>query len=99
MCITSVQAATIRSLTAEVFGPAAQVRLFGSRATDSSKGGDIDLMVSCPAPIERPALLAARLAARLQLSLGDQHIDIVLEAPNLSTTAIHRIAREEGILL
>jgi len=60
-----------------VFGPAAQVRLFGSRATDSSKGGDIDLMVSCPAPIERPALLAAHL----QLSLGEQHIDVVLEAP------------------
>lgn len=78
-----------------MFGPAAQVRLFGSRATDSSKGGDIDLMVSCPAPIERPALLAAHL----QLSLGEQHIDVVLEAPNLSTTAIHRIAREEGILL
>lgn len=82
-----------------VFGPQVQVRLFGSRVDDRARGGDIDLLVSVAHPIERPALLASRLGARLQAALGEQRIDVVLEAPNLPLLPIHRVAHERGILL
>ncbi|TSE33858.1 nucleotidyltransferase domain-containing protein [Tepidimonas charontis] len=82
-----------------VFGPQVQVRLFGSRVDDGARGGDIDLLVTVAQPIAHPALLASRLGARLQAALGEQHIDIVLEAPNLPPRPVHRVAHEQGVLL
>lgn len=99
MRLSAQQISVIKSLTEQVFGPSAEVRLFGSRAHDDSRGGDIDLMVTLPTPVERPALLAAQLAGRLQAALGEQHLDIVLEAPNLLHQSIHKVARAEGVLL
>ena len=75
------------------------VRLFGSRADDAARGGDIDLMVSTTEPVARSALLAAVLAARLQAALSDQRIDVLVEAPYLQQQPIHQIARCEGVLL
>lgn len=99
MRLTPQQTALIKRHTADLFGPQAQVRLFGSRVDDAALGGDIDLLVTSPVPVARPALLPAQLATRLQLALGDQRIDVVLEAPNLMALPIHRIAHTEGVLL
>lgn len=99
MRLNPPQAATIKALTQQIFGTDAQVRLFGSRTDDQARGGDIDLLVTVPHAVERPAWLSAQLAGRLQTTLGNQRIDVVLEAPNLLQLAIHRIAHEEGILL
>lgn len=99
MRLTEEQTRLIKQHAAELFGPQAEVRLFGSRLRDDARGGDIDLLVSSPAPVSRPALLPAQLAARLQMALGDQRIDVVLEAPNLLPQPIHRVARAEGQLL
>lgn len=89
----------IVALTAEEVGPDAMVRLFGSRTRDDLRGGDVDLMVSLPRVVERPAWLAARLAARLARALGGRKIDLVLQAPNLQEQAVHRLAQQEGVLL
>lgn len=99
MRLAAQHAARIAGEARALFGPEVQVRLFGSRADDKARGGDIDLLITVPEPLERPALLAARLGARLRLALGDQRIDIVLEAPNLQRLPIHRIAHEQGGLL
>ncbi len=99
MRISSNQAALIKSVAHQIFGPDAQVRLFGSRVDNTALGGDIDLMVSISTPVERPALLSSQFAGRLQSALGDQRLDVVLEAPNLLQQPIHRIAHAEGILL
>ena len=99
MRLSSDEAQRIADEVRAVFGPHAQVRLFGSRVDDRARGGDIDLLVTVPQAVERPALLAAQLGARLQLALGEQHIDIVVEAPNLLPQPIHRIAHEQGVLL
>ena len=99
MRLTPEQTRLIKQHAAELFGPQAEVRLFGSRLRDDARGGDIDLLVTCPSPVSRPALLPAQLAARLQMALGDQRIDVVLEAPNLMPQPIHQVARAEGQLL
>jgi predicted nucleotidyltransferase len=93
------QADRIRKEVHALFGPRARVWLFGSRVDDAARGGDIDLLVSVPEPLLHPARLASRLGARLQLALGEQRIDVVLEAPNLQPLPIHRLAHEHGVLL
>lgn len=90
---------TIKRATAEIFGKEAEVRLFGSRVDDSARGGDIDLMVTLTRPVENPAWECARLEGAIIMRLGDQKIDVLLDAPGMKRLPIHEIAREQGILL
>ncbi len=70
MRLTPEQIQIIRRTVAEIAGPKARVRLFGSRLDDQLKGGDIDLLVEMPDPVENAAVLGARLEASLELRLG-----------------------------
>jgi predicted nucleotidyltransferase len=99
MRLTPAQHQVICSHTAAVFGAQAQVRLFGSRTDDQARGGDVDLLVSVREPVERPALRAAELAARLQMALDGMPVDVVLHAPNLRRLPIHDLALAQGIEL
>lgn len=90
---------SIRRVALEVAGADATVRLFGSRLDDTKRGGDIDLMVSVPHAVNRPAWLGAALAARLERALGGRKVDVVLHAPNLAEEAVHRVALSEGAVL
>jgi|SanBayMetagenome_1026888.scaffolds.fasta_scaffold54825_2 predicted nucleotidyltransferase len=99
MRLSAQHADVIRAETQRVFGPDARVILFGSRTDDRVRGGDIDLLVQAAHEVAQPTLKTARLWAALQLRLGEQKIDIVLEAPNLARQAIHRVALEEGVPL
>ena len=75
------------------------MRFVGSRTDDQARGGDIDLLVEMDQPVATPALLGARIGARLQQALGERRIDVVVAAPNIREQAIHRVARESGIEL
>jgi len=99
MRLTSEQVRTIRQVVAVTAGPEATVRLFGSRLDDHQRGGDIDLLVTFPSPIENAARLGAQLEARLEVALGGRKVDVVLAAPNLARQAIHRVAEHSGVLL
>jgi predicted nucleotidyltransferase len=89
----------IKTAAAEIFGKEAEVRLFGSRLDDAARGGDIDLMVTVTQPVENPAWDCARLEGAIIMRLGDQKIDVLLEAPGLKRFPIHETAREKSILL
>lgn len=58
--------------------------LFGSRTDDQRKGGDIDLLVEPPEPVDarQVIVLQTRLAARLYRSIGERRIDILVAAAN-----------------
>jgi len=89
----------IRRIVSENAGESARVWLFGSRLWDDAKGGDVDLLVELPEPVEHPAGLSARLAARISRSLEGRQVDVVVLAPNLRRLPIHDIALNEGRLL
>jgi predicted nucleotidyltransferase len=99
MRLNNQQIASIKKAVAEVFSPGAQVWLFGSRVDDSAKGGDIDLLVRPDPTVGNPELMdKVRLLGKLERTLGERKIDIVVEAPR-DPRAIVRIAHEKGIPL
>jgi predicted nucleotidyltransferase len=89
----------IRDEVASLMGPAAEVRLFGSRVRDGALGGDVDLLVELPVPVADPAWSASRLEARLMRRLEGRRVDVILAAPNIAEQPIHRVARAEGCML
>ncbi len=99
MRITKQQRTHIVTKTKEVMGDDVQVMLFGSRVNDLEKGGDIDLYIKTPNLVEDPAQSIMAIEAKLILALGDQKIDILLNAPNLQKHTIHQVAEQTGVLL
>jgi len=82
----------------EAFGANAQVWLFGSRADDAQRGGDIDLYIETDFESDIVAR-RAKLRLRLAAIFGDQKIDLAVRPRNRVPHPLHLIAREEGILL
>jgi predicted nucleotidyltransferase len=99
MRLTHHQVEVVRETVAAMFGSTATVHLFGSRVDDAALGGDIDLLVETDEMLENRAAAASRLAAALQLRLGDQRIDVVLVDAATPLLPVHRAARREGIRL
>lgn len=99
MRLTPEQTRIIRTKVKAMFGSSACVSLFGSRLIDTERGGDIDLYVEVDHALENRAASASRLAAELQLAMGDQRIDVVVVDPNTAPQQIYEIARKQGIAL
>lgn len=99
MRLTNAERAAICETVRSVAGPTTRVRLFGSRADDLARGGDIDLLVEVDHPVQSVVRLGARIGVRLQQVLGERRIDVVMAAPNVAESTIHRVARETGVEL
>lgn len=99
MRLASDQIQAIKAEVRRLLGPEARVWLFGSRAQDASRGGDIDLYVETDRVLANRARTASQLSARLQLRMGDQRIDVVLVDPQTSAQPIHQAAKEKGVAL
>ena len=99
MRLTSKQRETILRIVAEIAGPQARTRLFGSRVDDSKRGGDIDLLVQLDAPVEDCLGLELKLGTRLYRAMLERKVDVLLLAPNIEKQPIHKVALETGVLL
>lgn len=99
MRLTKAEHQAIRRVVHDLTGGRGRAVLFGSRLRDEVQGGDIDLLIDSPEAIDRPAQLAARIGAELEISLGEQRIDVLIGAPNLLQLPIHAAARRDGVVL
>jgi len=97
--LTQEQIAAIHRVVEQTTGGTARVHLFGSRVLDDARGGDVDLLVTLPEPVDEASWLAARLEAQISRALEGRSVDVILKAPNLEAGAIHRIAEEQGVEL
>jgi predicted nucleotidyltransferase len=84
----------IRDCVADVFGPNTPVWLFGSRADDRQRGGDIDLFLETTLDADERLHRHFRLLGQLQQRLGEQKIDLVLADPNDPQDSGRLIVRE-----
>lgn len=96
MRLTEQQTDTIKRLVKRTFGQPADVYLFGSRADDHARGGDIDLYIDAK-DHQAPLSSKLHLASLLQMELGEQRFDIVLAKD--PDRAIEVEARATGVRL
>lgn len=99
MRLNAKETEIISKAAAECFGADVDVRLFGSRADDSKKGGDIDLYIAT-SETDIAAVMRAELAFLVSVKrrIGDQKIDLVVDYPGRrARPAILDIARRTGI--
>ncbi len=84
----------------QIFGDQAKLYLFGSRVDDAKRGGDLDLYIKLPAPINSDEKLNKKITfiTKLNLLLGDQKIDVVINDTS-DEKLIYRVAEIEGIKL
>ena len=75
--------------TLKQFDPAGAIYLFGSRADDSKKGGDIDIYFETTQPIELRQKLALQHALITQC---DCHVDLLVKQASQAIEPIHKIA-------
>jgi len=99
MRLNSEQIKAIREIVARRAGAGACVRVFGSRLRDDVRGGDLDMLVELPVPVENPALLSAQIAVEVGRCMHGRNVDVVLSAPNLERLPIHALAEKEGVML
>lgn len=99
MRLTPTQTRQIRLAAEQLAGLGVQARIFGSRLDDNARGGDIDLLLQLPNPVDNPAWLAAQVSARASRAVDGRKVDVLLIAPNLQRLPIHDIALQQGQLL
>jgi len=95
MRIDPSQASQAVAIIRRRFGSEAQVRLFGSRADDARRGGDVDLYVE----VARPVALMDEVRCRVELAdLFDLDVDLLVN-DGRRESPIYRIAARTGISL
>ncbi len=90
--------AAIKAAARQAFGPDAVVRLFGSRADDARRGGDIDLHVEIAPDIDAwkaRSVFENSLFARME----EQRIDVIIKRRGEAALGIDLIAHRDGVLL
>ena len=100
MRINDQQRLILKQTLLKYFGSASLLQLFGSRVSDASKGGDIDIYIE-PEITQPDEIVEAKLCALVELHklLGDQKIDLVINRKIGKQLPIYEIAKQSGVLL
>ena len=92
---------TLKHAALACFGHGTRLRLFGSRADENRKGGDIDLLIE--SPLNDPADIAkalSRCLSQIYNLLGEQIVDVLIDYPGRrSCPPIFKGAQDEGSVL
>ena len=99
MRLTHDQIQAIKQTAHALLGEDSRVILFGSRADDTKKGGDIDLLFETDHAVSNRAATIGALYVSLIRKLGDRKIDILLKDAATPAAPVLAIARQTGIQL
>jgi predicted nucleotidyltransferase len=80
------------------FKTVSRILLFGSRADDRQRGGDIDLFVETNETGETALCHKLEAISDIQKALGDQKIDLIVSKPG-AQGLIAQVARKTGVVL
>lgn len=82
----------------KIFGSGTKVYLFGSRAIDAKRVGDIDLLIIPPDDSDRTGLFEKkiRFLSRVLDRIGEQKMDVIVKYPD-DNRGIVKTAISEGI--
>lgn len=99
--LTEAEVEAIRDVMQHHVAPLGTSRLwlFGSRVDSSKRGGDIDLYLEVDADVPDALALVRDLRLALFSRIGEQRIDIIVRAPDTAPSALHELAKLEGVLL
>lgn len=101
MRLSSHQRNVIHRIARECFGPRTRVILFGSRADDGARGGDIDLLIETQiCDVEKIVRAEIDFQMRVQRAIGEQKIDLLVDYPGRGDhPPIFEIAERTGVRL
>ena len=95
MRLSAIELTALRSIIGAL-DPAGCIYLYGSRADDTRRGGDIDVYLQASRPID----LKTRLRTQYRLEVAcDTRVDLLVKDPEQAIQPIHQIATEQGVLL
>jgi len=64
---------------------------------NNQRGGDIDLLIETPRPIDKRVELECKLAARLHIKLGGRKVDVLLKDGRSESKPIYQQAMSYGV--
>ena len=98
--LTPVEVQAICEVFVEMVGAVpASLWLFGSQADAEKRGGDIDLFLELSGAVDNITAFARKIRVALYDRIGERKIDLVIKTPVTPASALHDIARQEGVLL
>ena len=99
MRLTASQKQITKSTVDRVLGTTSRVWLFGSRADDTLRGGDIDLLIETEAVLPNRVQVLCRLHGALTYALGERKLDILLKDAQTRDAPVFNIAKRTGVIL
>jgi len=89
----------IKAILLKNFGAGSRFYLFGSRADDTKRGGDIDLYIETDLDSDKAWDARGKSWIEMQRRLEEQKIDILVHVNGTKYSGIEEIAKETGVEL
>lgn len=99
MRLNETEIENIKKLAHLHFGKDVQVILFGSRANDEERGGDIDIFIRKKNGEKPDFRSKINFTTDLILNIGEQKIDVVLDNPAMHGSEFLKTIYRTGIIL